>query len=212
MLSDTKYAIQWIITIWLLGSTLAIPSVLANQSKVLVVGDSLSAGFGIDPDLGWVSLLQQANPDWLVINASISGDTTSGGVRRLPALLDQHNPTLVIIELGGNDGLRGQSLSLIQRNLQQMVQDSVQQNAQVILMEMKIPPNYGARYTERFTALYEQIASQYQLVMVPFFLESVIGQDGMMQDDGIHPTAAAQSTMMQQVQAVLEQSSFPKTE
>lgn len=212
MLSDTKYAIQWIITIWLLGSTLAIPSVLANQSKVLVVGDSLSAGFGIDPDLGWVSLLQQANPDWLVINASISGDTTSGGVRRLPALLDQHNPTLVIIELGGNDGLRGQSLSLIQRNLQQMVQDSVQQNAQVILMEMKIPPNYGARYTERFTALYEQIASQYQLVMVPFFLESVIGQDGMMQDDGIHPTAAAQSTMMQQVQAVLEQSSFLITE
>ena len=182
----------------------SVSTIAAEQTRVLVVGDSLSAGFGLADNEGWVTLLQQENPHWQVINASISGDTTSGGVRRLPNLLTQYEPMVVIIELGGNDGLRGQPLRLIEKNLHRMIEMTQQQGATPLLLEMKIPPNYGPQYSGRFTQIYRQLAAQMQVTMVPFFLETIAAETGMMQADGIHPTAAAQPIMMRQVAQALK--------
>jgi acyl-CoA thioesterase-1 len=168
----------------------------AAISTVLIMGDSLSAAFGIDKQKGWVALLQQAFPDQIrVVNASISGETTSGGRFRIDKALTQHQPDLVVIELGGNDGLRGTPITQIKANLEAMIQASRNTGADVLLLGMRIPPNYGERYTSQFAAVYAELAEQYQTGFVPFFLDGVAGLEGMMQADGIHPTEQAQAVM-----------------
>jgi acyl-CoA thioesterase-1 len=172
----------------------------ATAGTILVVGDSISAGFGLDTGRGWVSRLDarlhEQGLDHQVVNASISGDTTSGGLTRLPALLERHRPQLVVIELGGNDGLRGQPPALMQKNLQTMVEASRRSGAKVLLLGMQLPPNYGERYTRAFAKVFEDVAVAADVALVPFFLEGIGGVPGMMQSDGIHPAEAAQTRLL----------------
>ncbi len=173
------------------------------------MGDSLSAAHGIATEQGWVNLLQQRLRDQgyqaTVINGSISGETTSGGRRRLSPTLSQVKPTLVILELGANDGLRGLSLKEMQKNLVTMIDQSQQAGAKVLLLGMRIPPNYGKAYTERFQQIYLDLAKQYQLPVVPFFLESVAQQRELMQEDNLHPTAPAQEKLLETVWKKMEE-------
>lgn len=168
---------------------------------IMIVGDSISAGYGLNPEQGWVKLLQkrldQTYPkQHKVINASVSGETTSGALARLPKLLTTHKPDIVVIELGGNDGLRGQPPQLIQQNLSQLVQQSKKSNAKVILFGMKIPPNYGSAYTKAFENNYTVVAKQHNISLLPFFLEGVAGNNNLMQQDLIHPNAQAQPKLL----------------
>lgn len=180
----------------------------ALAGTVLVVGDSISAALGLDTRQGWVSLLQErlreGGFEHQVVNASISGDTTSGGLARLPALLSQHRPQLVIIELGGNDGLRGQPAAQLQQNLARMVDMSKEAGAGVLLLGMRLPPNYGQRYTEAFARTFVDVAQDKQVPLVPFLLEGVGGVPGMMQPDGIHPAVAAQDKLLDNVWPTLK--------
>ncbi|WP_313300472.1 arylesterase [Pseudomonas sp.] len=173
----------------------------AAAGTLLVVGDSISAGFGLDTRQGWVSLLQtqlrQEGFDTQVINASISGDTSAGGQARLPALLAAHKPSLVVVELGGNDGLRGQPPAQLQQNLASMIDSARQAGAKVLLLGMRLPPNYGVRYTSAFADVYQHLAEQKQVPLVPFFLEGVGGVPQMMQADGIHPAQGAQQRLLE---------------
>ncbi len=175
----------------------------AMAGNVLVVGDSISAAFGMDTRQGWVALLEKRLAEGgftqQVVNASISGDTSAGGLARLPTLLAQHQPELVIIELGGNDGLRGQAPGQLQQNLAAMVDRSRAAGAKVLLLGMQLPPNYGQRYTRAFAAVYENLATEKQVPLVPFFLEGVGGVAGMIQADGIHPTVSAQPRLLDNV-------------
>lgn len=175
----------------------------AWAGSVLVVGDSISAAFGLDTRQGWVALLQERlveqGYDYRVINASVSGDTSAGGAARLPALLAEHRPDLVIIELGGNDGLRGQSPVQLQQNLASMIDKARLGDARVLLLGMRLPPNYGVRYTTAFAQVFTRLAEEKQVALVPFFLEGVGGVPGMMQNDGIHPAAGAQSILLNNV-------------
>ncbi|MVW76016.1 arylesterase [Pseudomonas xionganensis] len=195
---------------WLISTALALLLCAQNAlaGTLLVVGDSISAAFGLDTGQGWVALLEErlAEQDYphQVVNASISGDTSSGGAARLPALLAEHRPSLVIIELGGNDGLRGQPLAQLQQNLARMIDDSRASGAQVLLLGMLLPPNYGMRYTTAFARVYESLAHDKQVAFVPFFLEGVGGVPGMMQNDGIHPTAKAQPLMLENLWPTLK--------
>lgn len=180
----------------------------ALAGTVLVIGDSISAALGLDTRQGWVTLLQKRLQDGgfehQVVNASISGDTSSGGAARLPALLAQHRPQMVIIELGGNDGLRGQPPAQLQQNLARMVDASRAAGASVLLLGMRLPPNYGQRYTQAFAQVFSDVAADKQVPLVPFLLEGVGGVPGMMQADGIHPAAAAQAKMLENVWPSLE--------
>lgn len=194
---------------WLSGAlTLMLWAQGAVAGTLLVVGDSISAAFGLDSRQGWVALLEkrlvQEGFEHQVVNASISGDTSAGGAARLPALLVEHKPELVIIELGGNDGLRGQPLAQLQQNLASMVEQSQQAGAKVLLLGMKLPPNYGVRYTTAFAQVFTDLAEQKQVPLVPFFLEGVGGVPGMMQADGIHPTEAAQDILLDNVWPTLK--------
>ena len=188
---------QWIATICLLvlGSFTQ-----AQAATVLVVGDSISAAFGLETQEGWVTLLEERlrehNPEFKVVNASISGETTGGGLARFPQLLSEHQPDYVIIELGGNHGLRGLSLTQMSSNLTRMVQQAKQQDAVVLLLGMRLPGNYGQRYTEAFYNVYQQIAEQENVAVVDFFLAGVGGEEGMMQADGVHPTQMAQPLLL----------------
>lgn len=183
-----------------------VPSVYGQT--ILVVGDSISAAYGLEIERGWVALLQQRLTErglsYQVVNASISGDTSAGGRNRLPALLEQHQPSLVLIELGGNDGLRGLPLSNLQDNLRAMVQLAKQQEAQVMLLGMRIPPNYGSRYTEEFYQVFQHVAELESVLVVDFFLEGVGGVPGMVQADGIHPTEQAQAILLDNAWPILE--------
>lgn len=185
----------------LLLLTVLLLSPTAFGKNILVVGDSLSAGFGLQDGEGWVRLLeqrlQQNAPGWAVVNASISGDTTGNGLQRLPAALTLHKPAVVIIELGGNDGLRGSPLQLIKQNLLELIRQSQSAGATVLLMEMRIPPNYGKRYTERFTRQYAEAATETGAILVPFFLAEIGGRNELMQADGIHPNAKGQPKMLE---------------
>lgn len=178
---------------------------------VLVVGDSLSAEYGLARGEGWVALLQKRlaiqAQDWTAVNASISGDTTSGGRSRLPALLSQHKPAVVIIELGGNDALRGLPLSSTKSNVLAMVQAAQKTGARVLLLGMQIPPNYGQRYSQDFADIFEQVAGAQKTALVPFFLTGVAdAQDAasLFQPDRIHPTAQAQPQMLENVWPLLK--------
>jgi acyl-CoA thioesterase-1 len=181
---------------------------MAQDATIVILGDSLSAAYGMELSESWPSLLQQRlnqhGHAYRVFNSSISGETTQGGLTRLPRLLDQHQPEIVLLELGGNDGLRGLPLDVTRANLSAMIGQSLDAGAQVILAEMRIPPNYGRTYTEKFNGTYSEVAEEYGIVLLPFLLQDIALEPGMMQGDGIHPTAAAQPLIMEQVWAVLE--------
>ncbi|CAA0087687.1 Esterase TesA [Zhongshania aliphaticivorans] len=178
----------------------------STDPKILVLGDSLSAAYGIAQKEGWVNLLKsQVSSDTTIINASISGETTAGGLQRLPTLLKEHQPDIVVIELGGNDGLRGYPILSIRNNLKQMITTSTQTGAQVLLLGMKIPPNYGKRYTQAFEQNYTVLADELDLPLIPFLLESIAGNTSLMQKDGIHPTAEAQPIIVQNVLPMLRE-------
>lgn len=181
----------------------------AAQAKpaILVLGDSLSAGYGLAQGSGWVPLLEQRlarrGYAYDVVNASISGDTTSGGLARLNQALAIHQPAIVILALGGNDGLRGLPVEAMYNNLKAIVTRSRDSGARVVLVGMQIPPNYGPFYTRQFQGLYPRLAEEFDLPLVPFLLQGVAGHTDLFQDDRIHPTAAAQATMLDNVWQVL---------
>jgi acyl-CoA thioesterase I len=184
----------------------------ANETRILVLGDSLSAGYGINVEKGWVALLDQAltkKNSIKIINASVSGETTTGGKARLPQLLKSHQPQIVILELGGNDGLRGQPIAMIKKNLNEMIKMIDKTGAKTLLVGIQIPPNYGERYTQSFAAIYAQLADEYELSLVPFLLEGVATHSELMQNDGIHPTEAAQPQLLANVLPVLEKMLAP---
>lgn len=180
----------------------------AAAQTLLVVGDSISAALGLDTSQGWVALLQKRladeGYDYRVVNASISGDTSAGGLARLPALLAEEKPALVVIELGGNDGLRGMAPAQLQQNLASMAQKARAEGAKVLLLGIQLPPNYGPRYIEAFSRVYGAVAAQEKTALVPFFLEGVGGVQGMMQADGIHPALAAQPRLLENVWPTLK--------
>ncbi len=180
-----------------------------GESRVLLVfGDSLSAAYGIEDEAGWVELLQQkvseSGYDYRVVNASVSGETSTGGLIRLPAMLENHQPDLVILELGGNDGLRGLPLAALKENLIEMIQLSEAAGARVLLTGIQIPPNYGPRYTVPFAQLYGEIAAAEGIPLVPFLIDGIPQQPELMQNDGIHPKAAAQPMIVDNVWPYLE--------
>ncbi|MCU7801301.1 MAG: arylesterase [gamma proteobacterium symbiont of Lucinoma myriamae] len=170
-------------------------------ARLLILGDSLSAGYGIKQGKNWTDLLQNKlskNNNYLnnskihIVNASISGDTSANGLNRLPETLKQHQPAWVIIELGANDGLRGLPISHIRHNLEVLIKTSLAANAKVFLMEIKIPPNYGRKYTQAFNHIYHQLAAQYELMLLDFMLDDIILKPELMQADGLHPNEKAQ--------------------
>lgn len=170
---------------------------------VLVLGDSLSAEYGIKRGSGWVQLLserlEQQKFRWQVVNASVSGETSSGGRSRLPALLQQHRPRIVIIELGANDGLRGLSLDATRQNLRTMIQAAQQSGARVLLVGMQLPPNFGISYTRDFADLFRQLAKERKTALVPFLLEGIAADLSYFQDDRIHPNEKAQARLLDNV-------------
>ena len=196
--------------VWFLSAALALMCMAQNAAAgtILIVGDSISAAFGLDTRVGWVALLEQRlkqqGYDDKVINASISGDTSAGGLARLPALLAAHKPEVVIVELGGNDGLRGQQPAQLKQNLAGMIAASQNAGAKVLLLGMQLPPNYGARYTQAFAKVYDELAHEKQVALVPFFLQGVGGNPQLMQADGIHPAADAQGLLLENVWPALK--------
>jgi len=178
----------------------SLTNTLNKAPAILIMGDSLSAGFGMQTSKGWASLLEERlaseNLPHRVINASISGETTNGGLSRLTQALKTHQPHTVIIELGANDGLRGLPLHLVRKNLARMVELSQQAKTQVLLLGMRLPPNYGPRYTHDFTQIFIELAEEYNTGVVPFFLTGVATKRELMQNDGLHPNTAAQPQLL----------------
>ncbi len=179
-----------------------------EDRTILIVGDSLSTAFGFDLDKSWVSLLKKRlenhNPAYRVVNASISGETTRGGAERIEALIAEHAPRIVLLELGGNDGLRGIGIDTTRRNLERIIDASVDAGAVVLLFAMELPPNYGQSYTAEFRNVYQTLGARDNVVLVPFFLDGVAGDATLMQDDGIHPRVEAQPRLMRNVWRYLE--------
>ncbi|GAA3709057.1 arylesterase [Oceanisphaera sediminis] len=186
---------------------LLLVSSVTHANTVLILGDSLSAGYRMSIEQAWPTLLaeqwQREGRQIEVINASVSGDTTQGGLQRLPPLLERHKPSLVMLELGGNDGLRGLPPPLIKRNLKALITLANQAGAKVVLTDIRLPPNYGRRYLQQFESIFGKLAEAYQLPLLPFFVSPLIGENGMMMDDGIHPTAVAQPLIARQVHEFL---------
>ena len=179
----------------------------AGEPFVLVLGDSLSAGYGMDREHSWVALLEtrlkEAGHSYQVLNSSISGDTTQGGLARLPRLLDRYQPKFVIIELGGNDGLRGLDPAVTRNNMTRMILQSQGSGARVLLAGIRLPPNYGTTYLEQFESIYADLAGEYGTLLVPFFMDEVIFTPGMMQADGVHPGEKGQPVLLENVWKVL---------
>lgn len=186
----------------LLGSVLPL-----HATTLLVFGDSLSAGYQLPAQQAWPALLQQywqtQHPDLRIINASVSGETTQGGAQRLPALLKQHQPDWLMIELGANDGLRGLPVAATQANLQRMITQAQQQGAKVILTQIRLPPNYGRRYLNQFEPIFATLAEEYQLPLLPFFMEPIITVPGLLLADRLHPNAAGQQKIAQSLEPTL---------
>jgi len=178
-------------------------SAYSAPKTVLVVGDSLSAEYGLTRGSGWVALLEQRlkaqKIDARIVNASISGDTTSGGRTRLPALLQQHKPNLVVLELGANDGLRGLPVNAAEENLRSMISLAQKNHAKVLLVGMRMPPNYGRAYTERFSGMYKELAGELKVPLVPFMLEGVAQEPANFQADRLHPLATAHPTILNNI-------------
>ena len=187
----------------LLCLMLCAPAAYSASKTLLVLGDSISAEYGLPRDSGWVSLLQtRLSDDKLpvsVVNASISGETTAGGLTRLPALLQQHKPAVLIIELGGNDGLRGLSLAATQSNLREMIKSADSIGARVLLLGMRVPPNYGPDYSKRFAAMYQGLARERNVKLVPFLFAGLEDTERFFQQDRIHPNQRAQMVMLDNV-------------
>lgn len=186
---------------YLICSMILILPATSFAKTIMILGDSLSAGYGVTPQQAWVNLLQnQLNQQYpkkhQVVNASVSGETTSGALARLPKLLQTHRPNIVVIELGGNDGLRGQPPQMIQKNLAQIIQQSQKANATVILFGMKIPPNYGTAYSQAFENNYKNLSQQYKIKLLPFFMDGIAGHKDLMQKDLIHPNTNAQKILL----------------
>lgn len=175
----------------------------ANEQKILVMGDSISAAYGMSLEQGWVArmatALEELHPQVSVVNASISGETSDGGLRRLPALLEEHAPGVVIIELGANDGLRGYPLKTLKSNLSSMVTLAQQAGAKVVLLPMEIPPNYGPRYTSGFRTTFQEVAAESGSLLAPFLLDGVATDPKLVQPDGLHPTIEAQPLILDNV-------------
>ncbi|MGH8219207.1 MAG: arylesterase [Steroidobacteraceae bacterium] len=189
--------------------TLGLHEALAAEDQtILVFGDSLSAAYGLASAEGWAALLQRRLREqgygYRIVNASISGETTSGGLQRLPRALALQRPAIVLLELGANDGLRGLPLSLIRGNLEQMIRLSEESGARVLLLGIELPPNYGARYADEFRGLYPELAKQFRLPLVPFLLDHVALQPGLMQSDGLHPDAAGEPIVLENVWSELK--------
>ncbi len=190
-----------------LGISLAIMSLVATSAQatqtIVIFGDSLSAAYGIQQSEGWVKLLEnklnQQKLDYKVVNASISGETTSGGLGRFKTMLTTHKPNIVVIELGANDGLRGLSVREMHSNLNSMIAQAEAAKAKVMLLGMKIPPNYGIQYTQQFSETYANLAQKHDLILVPFFLDGVAGDPSLILDDGLHPKAVAQAKLLENV-------------
>lgn len=191
----------------LLCLMLCAPAAYSASKTLLVLGDSISAEYGLPRESGWVSLLQKRlSDDKLainVVNASISGETTAGGLTRLPALLQQHKPALLIIELGGNDGLRGLSLAATQANLREMIKSAERIGARVLLLGMRVPPNYGPDYSKRFAAMYQGLGRERNVKLVPFLFAGLEDTERFFQQDRIHPNQRAQAVMLDTVWPVL---------
>lgn len=190
-----------LLTLFVLFSGMRAYASEPRDGVILVWGDSLSAAYRMEESLGWVALLQQRLSQhglrWQVVNGSVSGETTAGGLARLPAMLDSSQPDIVILELGGNDGLRGLPVPTIRANLTRMIELSQAAGARVLLAGIQIPPNYGPRYTGPFYAQYNELAEQYDLPLIPFLLEGIADNSALMQEDGIHPTAEAQPMIVE---------------
>jgi len=186
-----------------LCSMLFASAAYSASKNLLVLGDSISAEYGLPRDSGWVNLLQKRLADdklgFNVVNASISGETTAGGLTRLPALLQQHKPTVLIIELGGNDGLRGLSLAATQANLREMIKSADRIGARVLLLGMRVPPNYGPDYSKRFAAMYQGLARERNVKLVPFLFAGLEDTERFFQQDRIHPNQRAQSVILDNV-------------
>ncbi len=191
----------------LLLTTLAMAETTSKQT-ILVFGDSLSAAYGIPKEQGWVNLVAQRLKDnqlpYEVANASVSGETTAGGLSRLPAALKQFKPSIVVLELGANDGLRGLPLDAMKNNLEKMIQASKQVNAQVVLLGMFIPPNYGPKYTNGFKAVYLDLSEKYKTAFIPFFLDGISGHSDLVLEDGLHPNVNAQRKILENVWPTLK--------
>jgi len=183
-----------------------VPNATANSTTVMVFGDSLSAGYGLPQDTGWVSLLKrrlQAQSQVRLVNASLSGETASGGRVRIEQALKTHRPDIVILELGGNDGLRGASIDSIRDNLEAIIEACQRSKATVLLTGMQLPPNYGIAYTQKFQDIYPQLAKRHGLKLVPFLLDGFGNKREFFQSDGIHPTASAQERIVENVWKIL---------
>ena len=192
----------------LVAGNLCTGSAHSASKTVLVLGDSLSAEYGLARGAGWVPLLEQrlrsARLDAAIVNASISGETTSGGRSRLQPLLAKHKPDIVVIELGGNDALRGLPIAATEANLREMINAGKNANAQVVLLGMQIPPNYGGDYAQRFSGIYPKLAKETKVSLVPFFLEGLQTRPDLFQPDRIHPVASAQPTLLNNVWPYLQ--------
>ncbi|MGD9597884.1 MAG: arylesterase [Steroidobacteraceae bacterium] len=190
-------AFRTLIVLFLFAAPLAAH---AADRTILVFGDSISAGYGLKAGEGWVALLQKRlateGYGYRVVNASVSGETTSGGSARLPRALALHRPAVLVLELGANDGLRGLSLDVSRQGLAGMIEAGQASGAKVLLFGMRIPPNYGLRYTDAFARMYADLATRYRVPLVPFFMEKVALDHGLMQADGLHPAAAAQPLLL----------------
>lgn len=173
----------------------------ASAPVILVLGDSISAGYGLDAGQGWVSLLEQKlksqGSSWQVVNASVTGDTTSGGLARLPGLLERHQPKLVLVELGGNDGLRALPVKAMRANLEQIVALTRKAGATPVMFEMRVPDNYGPTYTQAFTRTFGDVSTEKKAPMVPFLLMHFASDPKSFQEDGIHPAASAQPQILE---------------
>ena len=182
---------------------ISIVTLTKANTTILVMGDSLSAEYGLSRGSGWVKLLedqlQKQSSPWTVFNASISGETTSGGLTRLPGLLEQKKPGIVLLELGANDALRGLSVDQTETNLRKMIQSSKKSGAKVLLFGMQIPPNYGQDYTNQFRAIYSKLAKQEGVELLPFFMQGIASQKDLFQADNIHPNEKAQATLFRNV-------------
>lgn len=183
---------------------------MAKESKLLILGDSLSAAYGLKQEQGWVSLLQNAWQDKPIeiVNAAISGETTDGALARLPRLLEQHQPSHIFVELGGNDGLQGHPVTKMRDNLGKIIELAKSQNVKVILQQMQIPTNYGKRYNDMFTGSYAKLAETHDVTLLPFFLQEIGLDKSLMLRDGIHPNAEAQVIIAKDMQAVLAEIIF----
>jgi acyl-CoA thioesterase-1 len=194
---------KWTIAVVAVLGMTAAGSAYSAPKTVLVVGDSLSAEYGLARGTGWVALLEQRlkaeKIDARIVNASISGETTSGGRTRLPVLLQQHKPDVVVLELGANDGLRGLSVPAAADNLRTMIQLAQQNKAKVLLVGMRMPPNYGRAYTERFAGMYKDLAGTYKVPLVPFMLDGVAQDPANFQADRMHPLATAHPTILNNI-------------